>query len=171
MADIKLDPLIDSEGAGPGPSTLRHRRKSQEGKLAGSLVLRDPPLRRAVTTTGLSHCFTTFTLPPKYDRYTLVTRLWLQSRVVGSSPAPSSSADKGRGKGSDDENEDESIVLAPAGEARQITWRNLKIALDLTRTLGPCCVDLVLQHKAVLGLPAVVYILSLVVEGLTPAAS
>lgn len=164
MATIELDTFLSSEGAGPGPSTLRHRRRSEEGKHAESPVVRNPPLGTTVATAGLSPRFTTLALPHKYDHLPLVTKLWLQSRVVDKPP------DTGSTAGSDDEEEDD-VKLAPPGAARKITWRNFKIQLDLLRLLGPRCISLLLQQRAVLAVPGFLYIVSILADGLVPSAS
>lgn len=165
MTAIELDTIVDSEGAGPGPSTLRHRQESHEAKRGATSRSRDRPVGVTVATTlGLTHCFTTFTLPSEYDRFPLVARLWLQSRVRP--PSSWSNADDD----SDDE-EDEGIKLIPAAEARKITWANFKVSLDLLRLLGPRVSELIWEHRDVLALPSFVYLLSVVADGVVPAAA
>lgn len=153
MATVELD-VFDPPGGGPGPSTLRHRqrRRVHEERNNGA---RDPPMTPAVAT-GL-RLLTTFTLPPKYDHLPVVSRLWLQSRVLD--PPPDTWEDEG------------DVALAPAGEARRITWRNFKIGADIIHLLGPRTAALILQYRSVLALPSLVYLTSVVADGVVPAAA
>jgi hypothetical protein len=105
-----------------------------------------------MNTVGLG-LLTTFTLPPEYDHQPVVSRLWLQSRVLSTDT------------GSDE------LDLAPAGQARKISWRNFTIGVDILRLLGPKTVGLVLKYRDTLALPSLVYLVSIVADGVVPAAA
>ncbi|BEJ14510.1 hypothetical protein CspHIS471_0402770 [Cutaneotrichosporon sp. HIS471] len=161
MVAIELDSL-ESPGAGPSPSTLRYRRQSAHDRPPGdaecyppSTPPSTPPLTPAVAT-GLG-LLTTFTLPPKYDHLPIISRLWLQSRVID--PPPNTSEDE------------DQVEFASAGQARKISWRNLKIGVDIFRVVGPQTVGPILRYRDVLALPSFVYLVSVVVDGVVPAAA
>ncbi|BEI91601.1 uncharacterized protein CcaverHIS019_0404210 [Cutaneotrichosporon cavernicola] len=157
MAVIELDSL-ESSGAGPSPSTLRYRRQSAHDRPPGDAERHPPstPPSTLAVATGLG-LLTTFTLPPKYDHLSIISRLWLQSRVID--PPPSTSEDK------------DQVEFASAGQARRISWRNLKIGVDIFRLLGPRTAGLILHYRNVLALPSFVYLVSVVVDGVLPTAA
>ncbi|GMK58764.1 hypothetical protein CspeluHIS016_0602060 [Cutaneotrichosporon spelunceum] len=135
-----------------GPSTLQQHRQSTHGAPPPGGGYDPPPLTPAVAT-GLG-LLTSFTLPPKYDHLPVVTRLWLQSRVV----SPSSASSKNE------------TTLERAGWARSISWRNFKIGVDIMRFLGPRTARLILNYRDVLALPLLMYLVEVVGDGILPAA-
>ncbi|CAK9786971.1 unnamed protein product [Cutaneotrichosporon oleaginosum] len=149
MAAVELD-ILDPPAAGPSQlTTLRRRRRSRGTDEPDD----NAALRSLPNQVGL-RLLTSFTLPPKYDHLPVVTRLWLQSRVVEKATTP-----------------DGDVELELTGEARKITWRNFKIGVDLLRLLGPRTARLIFQYRGVLALPSLLYLLSVVAEGVVPAAA
>jgi len=125
--------------------------------------------------------FAKLTLPPKYDNLSLVTRLWLQSRLVEpSEDKKDKKKEKEKEKGSGDDEKDKekeggekSVAIATpdepvfrtGGRKRPITPAALWVWLDLARVLAPY-LRVALQHARPLRLA--IYILKMVLDTLQP---
>lgn len=135
------DPLIDSISAGPDPTALRTAQSSDASSSQHPHESKPPTRRRS------AKCFTTLTLPGKYDNEPLATQLWLQSRLQKD------------GK------------FAPVGTLRPFTVANTGIQLDLMRLMWPKCKEIIRSQRRRLGPSALIYLLGVVLDGVMSAAT
>lgn len=107
--------------------------------------------------------FSKLTLPPKYDRFPLLTRLWLQSRVIPPEKGKTSRR-ASRPPSPDGENKDLAAPqFALGGRKRPFSLAMVWIWLDIGRLLAPYT-RVALSHAHPVRLA--IYVLKMVIDNL-----